>query len=77
MAAAAYNAGPGRPRQWAQRYGDPRFMDVEEAVDWVEGIPFNETRNYVMRVLEGMHVYRQRINGRPVPLQIEQDITAG
>jgi len=77
MAAAAYNAGPGRPRQWAQRYGDPRFMDVEEAVDWIEGIPFNETRNYVMRVLEGMHVYRQRINGRPVPLRIEQDITAG
>ena len=77
MAAAAYNAGPGRPRQWAERYGDPRRMDVEGVVDWIEGIPFNETRNYVMRVLEGMHVYRQRLAGRPVPLRIEQDITAG
>ena len=77
MAAAAYNAGPSRPRQWAQRYGDPRFMGVEDAVDWIEGIPFNETRNYVMRVLEGMHVYRQRLGGRPVPLRIQEDITAG
>lgn len=77
MAAAAYNAGPSRPSQWSQRYGDPRRMDVEGVVDWIEGIPFNETRNYVMRVLEGMHVYRQRLNGSPVPIRIEQDITAG
>ncbi len=77
MAAAAYNAGPGRPRQWAQRYGDPRRMSVEGAVDWIESIPFDETRNYVMRVLEGMHVYRQRLEGEPVPLRIGADITRG
>ena len=77
LSAAGYNAGPGRPRQWINRYGDPRRMSVDRVVDWIEGIPFRETRNYVMRVVEGMHVYRMRISGRPVPLRIEEDLTAG
>jgi soluble lytic murein transglycosylase len=62
MIAAGYNAGPGRPLQWADRYGDPRAGDTD-VVDWVEHIPFRETRNYVMRVTESLPVYRARLTG--------------
>ncbi len=63
LAAAGYNAGPGRVRQWLATYGDPRGgrMDM---VDWIETIPFDETRNYVQRVMEGLHVYQARLTGR-------------
>lgn len=57
MAIAGYNAGPARSRQWAERFGDPRSGGVDP-VDWVEMIPFSETRNYVQRVMEGLQVYR-------------------
>ncbi|EKV31405.1 Soluble lytic murein transglycosylase precursor [Caenispirillum salinarum AK4] len=60
MAIAGYNAGPARSRQWAERFGDPRSGRVDP-VDWVEMIPFSETRNYVQRVLEGLQVYRARL----------------
>ncbi|MDR5956891.1 transglycosylase SLT domain-containing protein, partial [Escherichia coli] len=50
MVFAAYNAGPARVLEWVQRYGDPRKPEVD-AVDWVERIPFTETRNYVQRVM--------------------------
>ncbi len=59
---AAYNAGKGRVREWIQRFGDPRRGDVD-VVDWVERIPFSETRNYVMRVMENLQVYRARLAG--------------
>jgi soluble lytic murein transglycosylase len=59
LALAAYNAGPGRARQWMNRFGDPR--NVTDPVDWIELIPFEETRNYVMRVLENWTVYRSQI----------------
>lgn len=62
MALAGYNAGPGRARAWAERHGDPR-AGVEEAIDWIEMIPFYETRNYVQRVLENATVYRWRLQG--------------
>jgi len=62
MAAAAYNAGPSRPRQWAKQFGDPRDPSVD-AIDWVEQIPFAETRNYVQRVMENVMVYRAVLNG--------------
>lgn len=55
----AYNAGPSRAREWIQVFGDPRTGEVDP-VDWVESIPFSETRNYVQRVIEGAVVYRQR-----------------
>jgi len=56
---AGYNAGRGRVQQWVAQHGDPRDPKVD-AVDWVERIPFSETRNYVQRVMENLQVYRQR-----------------
>lgn len=77
MALAAYNAGGHRVRRWVQDYGDPRDPDVDP-IDWVESIPFSETRNYVMRVMENMQVYRTRLaNDEAAPLLIEQDLNAG
>ena len=59
MTFAGYNAGRGRVRDWLKAYGDPRDPKVD-AVDWVERIPFSETRNYVQRVIENLAVYRVR-----------------
>ena len=62
MTFAGYNAGRGRVRDWVKLYGDPRDPNVD-AVDWVERIPFSETRNYVQRVMENLQVYRVRFDG--------------
>ncbi len=69
---AAYNAGGGNVRRWLEAYGDPRKGGVD-IVDWIERIPFAETRNYVQRVLENLQVYRQRFGG-PVVLMSELDL---
>ena len=71
----AYNAGPGRVRDWVERYGDPRSPQIDP-VDWVERIPFTETRNYVMRVMENVQVYRARF-GHRTPPTIEADLRRG
>lgn len=65
LVTAGYNAGPGRPRQWLIDLGDPRA--TMDPVDWIEAIPFTETRNYVMRVSEGVMIYRAKLAGKPVP----------
>ncbi|MEN0088503.1 MAG: lytic transglycosylase domain-containing protein [Pseudomonadota bacterium] len=71
----AYNAGPGRASEWVQRFGNPAGRSVEEVVDWIERIPFTETRNYVMRIMENYQVYKTRIAGDR--LTIEEDLRKG
>ena len=73
LALAAYNAGPGRARQWKLANGDPRG-NVIDAVDWIESIPFAETRNYVQRTLENLQVYRTMLNGTEVAWTLETDL---
>lgn len=75
LAFAAYNAGSGRVREWLQQYGDPRNPRIDP-IDWVERIPFSETRNYVQRVLENVQVYRVRF-GKAPRLLIEADLRRG
>ncbi|WP_161537055.1 lytic transglycosylase domain-containing protein [Bradyrhizobium sp. LCT2] len=75
MTFAAYNAGRGSVKKWVDRYGDPRDPKVD-AVDWVELIPFSETRNYVQRIMENLQVYRARFGGG-TRLQIEADLRRG
>jgi soluble lytic murein transglycosylase len=73
LAAAAYNAGATNVRRWLASNGDPRVTDP---LDWIEQIPFGETRNYVQRVLENTEVYRARLAGKDVPLKILADLYA-
>ena len=75
LIASGYNAGPGRPARWLTDFGDLRRH--ADAVDWVELIPFDETRNYVMRVAEAQPIYRARINGRTAPIVPTWDLTGG
>ena len=63
MIAAGYNAGPSRPKTWMDERGDPRLREMD-VVDWIEHIPFRETRNYVMRVTESIPIYEARLTGQ-------------
>ncbi len=67
MISAGYNAGASRPRTWMAERGDPRIGQAD-VVDWIEHIPFTETRNYVMRVSESLPVYRARLTGETGPV---------
>lgn len=72
---AAYNAGPRRVDKWIKRFGDPRGKTLTEVIDWVEQIPFKETRSYIQRILENYQVYKTRIAGSS--LTLEQDLRRG
>lgn len=76
MAAAGYNAGPGRPAAWVNMCGDPRTSSTDP-LDFIECIPFSETRNYVMRVMENMQVYRAKLNGGSAPITLSSDLRRG
>ncbi|EJF75229.1 lytic transglycosylase domain-containing protein [Bartonella alsatica] len=69
-----YNAGSRRVDEWIKRYGDPRGKSLDKVIDWIERIPYTETRNYVMRVMENYGVYKARLTGKT---DIQADLLAG
>ena len=73
LVASGYNAGPRRPERWMTEFGDPRRPDVD-VVDWIETIPFAETRTYVMRVAEGVVIYRAKLKGAVGPIRITEEL---
>lgn len=70
---AGYNAGPGRARQWIREFGDPRDPKVDP-IDWIHRIPFEETREYVQKVLSNVQIYRARLGNGPTRLAIAEDL---
>jgi soluble lytic murein transglycosylase len=68
---AGYNAGKARVTAWVSAHGDPRDAKVD-VVDWIEAIPFDETRNYVMRVLENELAYETRLGEQLAPQALNQ-----
>ncbi len=82
MISAAYNAGPARPPRWMEDRGDPRAgagpdngLGGLDVIDWIEFIPFDETRNYVQRVAESLPIYRARLGKDPHPVPFSQELT--
>jgi len=73
LSIAAYNAGPTRVKHWVHDMGDPRTSDTD-VVDWIESIPYSETRNYVQRVLEGVQIYRRRLGTTGLSASLEADL---
>ncbi|CAN7207840.1 transglycosylase SLT domain-containing protein [Brevundimonas sp. LjRoot202] len=76
LTTVGYNAGPARPPQWVDRCGDPRGGQVDP-VDFIECAPFTETRNYMMRVMENMSIYKARLNNGSAPLTLSNDLRRG
>ncbi len=76
LALVSYNAGPGRARQWSREFGDPTNQGVDP-IDWVERIPFSETREYVKKISESLQVYRSRIEGPAQALRLNEDLHRG
>jgi soluble lytic murein transglycosylase len=73
MTSAGYNAGPSRPIRWMNERGDPRRGGMN-IIDWIEHIPFDETRNYVMRVTESLPVYRARLTGEVEAIRLTEEL---
>ncbi len=76
MAIAAYNAGGPRVGQWVDKFGDPRSAKADP-IDWIERIPFTETREYVQKILESMQVFRARLDGPDKALRLTSDLNRG
>src|SRR5262245_88026 len=76
LSLAAYNAGGGRVAEWIKTFGDPRDPDVDP-IDWIERIPFTETRQYVIKIMETLQLYRSRLAGPRQALQLVQDLNRG
>jgi soluble lytic murein transglycosylase len=76
LSLAAYNAGGGRVAEWIKQFGDPRDPNVDP-VDWIERIPFTETRQYVIKIMETLQLYRSRLAGPKHALQLVQDLNRG
>ncbi|MEB8388288.1 lytic transglycosylase domain-containing protein [Rhodobacteraceae bacterium KMM 6894] len=77
MMSAGYNAGPRRPLRWMKEYGDPREMASGgqlDMVDWIETLPFDETRNYVQRVAESLPIYRARLGNPAHPIPFSEEL---
>jgi soluble lytic murein transglycosylase len=73
LVAAGYNAGPNRAAAWIEQIGDPRAKRVDP-VDWIESLPYNETRNYIMRVAESYEIYRSKLAGRPLRIRLMAEL---
>jgi soluble lytic murein transglycosylase len=76
LSLAAYNAGGGRVAEWIKAFGDPRDPQVDP-IDWIERIPFTETRQYVVKIMETLQLYRSRLSGPKQALQLLQDLNRG
>ncbi len=76
MTFAGFNAGPGRVRQWVREFGDPRSGHIDP-IDWVERIPFRETRKYVQKVMANLQVYRARLSNGKINIKSHKDLQRG
>jgi soluble lytic murein transglycosylase len=74
LVSVGYNAGPKRASDWSAINGDPS-LGALDPVDWVEHIPFRETRNYVQRVAESLPIYRARLGRVPLPIPFSAELT--